>query len=128
VQFDRVASPALEQAAQDVAVLNIGLAEIKNLRRNSLILRDAQKHARFAASQRVAVIAERGDVGGEHAHCSRFPPRRPATTASSFTRCSGSRSRPVNLVKIVRSASVRGSPIAAMSSVRHTAQLSSAIT
>jgi hypothetical protein len=53
-----------------------------------------------------------------------LPPRRPMTHHNSSTRSPGSRSRPVSLAKIVRSSSVKGSPMAAMSKTRRASQLS----
>jgi hypothetical protein len=55
-----------------MATLDVRLHEIKDLRRDALVLRNAKQHPRFTAGQRITMIAQCGDVGGEHGYCSRF--------------------------------------------------------
>jgi hypothetical protein len=56
------------QLAQDWTALEAGLGVVKDNLGHALVERDAKQDPALAGHQRIRVVAERGDVGGERCH------------------------------------------------------------
>jgi len=68
-QLQRVCGSARNQLLQDRTAFEAGLRVVENDLRHPLVERDTEQDAALTGHQRVAMIAEPRDVGGERRHC-----------------------------------------------------------